>query len=365
MSFYPLARGSREDTRFQRRLLRILAFTAIAVAAVGLLQRFAWNGRILWVFVPWDWGVPRPTSPQTSGPFVSRNNFGGYLALTLPLVLVPFLTPSRMDLRGRRTWTRVLFGAGAALTAAALLFSLSRGAWVASAVSIGVLLLGLSRRLAPEQLPRFLRSKRAGAAAACACAAAILFLILVPTGGSELGSDIDRRLEQSVTNSVSWDSRAAFWLDSLPMIGDFAAFGVGLGSWGAIFPRYDGSFFFGTQARRAHNDYVQLLSETGILGALLLLGACVAIGVRLHRATRERSEDALAPGLAIGAGLVALAIHEFVDFDLQMPGIAVTATVLFGPRPAGELARAWPVRGLGPGCRLFSRSRRSSISAPS
>lgn len=329
VTLYPVEGGSRDAVRFQRRLLRAVAFTAIAVAAVGLLQRFSWNGKLLWFFVPWDWGVPRVGLPQTSGPFVSRNNFGGYLALTLPLVLAPLLARTRLDLRGSRLSTQLLFGAGAAVVAVALFFSVSRGAWVAGAVGIAALLWGLLRLPEAERVS-FLRTKRAGLKAAAVMAAVILAFILVPTGGSELGSDIDRRLEQTVSSSASWDSRVQSWRDTLPMMADFPILGVGLSAWGTIFPKYDGSFFFGSQARRAHNDYVQLLAEMGLLGAGLLAAACLVAGRRLIRLLAERSARGYVVHLAIASGLLALVVHEFVDFDLQMPGIAVTALVLLG-----------------------------------
>ena len=330
VTFYPLEPGSREDQRFQRRLLQAVAFTAIAVAAVGLLQRMSWNGKILWFFVPWDWGEPRLANPQTSGPFVSRNNFGGYLALTLPLVLAPLLARTRMDLHRPRLTTQVIFGTGAAICATALFFSLSRGSWGAALVSLSVFLFLLVRRVPAEKRAGFLRNRRAGLQVAAALAAVMLLFVLLPSGGADMGSDIDRRLEQTVSSSASWEGRVESWRDSLPMIADYPLLGVGLSSWGVAFPQYDESFFFGSQARRAHNDYIQIFAETGLVGAILLVFACVAVAGRFLRMLRTRSDSAYVLQLAIGAGLLALLLHEFVDFDLQMPGIAITAMLLLG-----------------------------------
>ena len=39
-------------------------FTGALVAAIGFVQQFSWNGKILWSFVPYDWGVPRPDGPS-------------------------------------------------------------------------------------------------------------------------------------------------------------------------------------------------------------------------------------------------------------------------------------------------------------
>lgn len=330
VTFYPTDGTRRAESSFQRRILRAVVFAAVAVAAVGLLQRLSWNGKILWFFVPWDWGAPKLDMPQTSGPFVSRNNFGGYLGMTLPLVLVPALVSSRLDLRRRPGWTRVVYGVGAAVVGTALLFSLSRGAWIASGVSLVILFVGLLRSVPRDKRAPVLRTRTGRSAIAGVVVIALLALILVPSGGSELGSDIDRRLQQSVSSTASWDARVSGWRDSLPMIAEFPMFGVGLATWGELFPKYDQAFYFGTQFRRAHNDYLQVVAEAGIFGAGLLLAAVIAAGIRLRRATPERSHRSLAVSLAIGAGLVALLLHELVDFDLQMPGIAVTAMVLLG-----------------------------------
>ena len=330
VTFYPLEPGSREEARFQRRLLRAVAITAVAVAAVGLLQRFSWNGKILWFFVPWDWGEPRLLHPQTSGPFVSRNNFGGYLAMTLPLVLVPVLARTRIDLRRPRVWTQALFGMGAAVVGTALFFSLSRGSWGAAAVSLIVLIVALLRGLPADKRAGVLRSKKAGLWAGTALVAVMLLFVLMPTGGSEMGSDIDRRLEQTVSSAASWEGRVENWRDSVPMIADFPLFGVGLSTWGAVFPKYDESFFFGNQARRAHNDYIQILSETGLIGAGFLFLAGFFAVRRFLRVLRDRSDSSWAVHVAMGCGLVALLVHAFVDFDLQMPAIALTGVLLLG-----------------------------------
>lgn len=346
-TFYPMDQHGREDPRFQRTVLRAIAFTAVAVALVGLLQRLSWNGKILWFFVPWDWGRPHLDLPQTSGPFVSRNNFGGYLAMTLPLLLIPVLASTPVGFRGRNVLTKLTFGLGSAVAAIALLFSLSRGSWIASGVSLAFLLGFVISKLPEDRRASFLRTWRSAAIAGIAVGAVVLLLVLLPMGGSELGSDLDRRLGQTVSDTASWTSRVGMWKSSLKIFADFPVFGVGLGAWGTVFPKYDESFFFGSQARRAHNDYLQLFSETGLVGGVLLVLAVAFVSVRLLRAMRDRPARPLAMTAAILAGLLALAVHELVDFDLQMPGIAVTAVILFGIalRGSWRFERRGPVHG--------------------
>ena len=82
---YPFA----NENEGERRLYTLVVWTALAtgllVASVGLVERAYWNGKILWVFVPWDWKVPlRGALPRASGPFVDPDHFANYLAMIFP-----------------------------------------------------------------------------------------------------------------------------------------------------------------------------------------------------------------------------------------------------------------------------------------
>ena len=77
------------------------------VAVVGIVEFFTWNGKILWLFVPYDWGVAQ-TNPlsRAMGPFVNFDHFGNYLAMVLPLAAGGALF--RDDLFSEKGRSRVL-----------------------------------------------------------------------------------------------------------------------------------------------------------------------------------------------------------------------------------------------------------------
>src|SRR5260370_11631180 len=89
-AFYPLAYG--EDTesvqRFVRAALRVILVTGFLVAFVGLIEVATWNGKMLWFFVPYDWGKPIfEAVVRARGPFIDPDHFAGYLSMVFPLAL--------------------------------------------------------------------------------------------------------------------------------------------------------------------------------------------------------------------------------------------------------------------------------------
>jgi len=115
---------------------------------------------------------------------------------------------------------------------------------------------------------------------------------------------------------------------AMNLIGDYPVFGAGPGSFYLAFPPYRtekiDAFF-----DHAHNDYIQVAAESGILG-LIAAGAFVllALGAAL-RAQWER-RDPLMRGISFACimGVTAILIHSWVDFNLQIPANAALFTVL-------------------------------------
>ena len=101
-------------------------------------------------------------------------------------------------------------------------------------------------------------------------------------------------------------------------------FGVGAGNYEWILPAYrDDTLRFLTYDH-AHNDYLELLIEQGVLGVVILGAAIVAIFVRLERGFRDR-RDPLMRGILFGSmlSLGVMLIHSLVEFNFQIPANAV------------------------------------------
>jgi len=124
--------------------------------------------------------------------------------------------------------------------------------------------------------------------------------------------------------------RTQIWGDTLRLLRAYPLTGCGLGAYEpALLP-------FKTVAPLntvdyAHNDYLQLLAELGILGfAPLIFATGVAYGRAVRHAIRLRRSPAAYLALATAGGLTALAIHSLADFNLYIPANAMAAAWLGG-----------------------------------
>lgn len=109
---------------------------------------------------------------------------------------------------------------------------------------------------------------------------------------------------------------------------DYPVLGTGLGTFESSYMRYQT-----TMPRllfdHAHNDYVEFVTDTGVVG--LLLGAGMALVFFRETFRRWRRKHGLF-GKCIGAGglasFVAIATHSFTDFNLHIPANALLFAVI-------------------------------------
>jgi len=108
------------------QLANVITIFGALLAAFGLIQYFAWDGRFYWV---------RPTASVTVfGPFVNRNHFAGYMAMAVPI-------PVGLMLHSHRGQARMLYGFAAALMGISVLVSNSRSGALSLIASMAVLMV--------------------------------------------------------------------------------------------------------------------------------------------------------------------------------------------------------------------------------
>lgn len=320
------------------RFRKAVAGLGLGLAVVALAQLAGGAVRIYGVFEPLEGGQP-------FGPFVNRNHFAGYMLLVVPLTLG--LVGRALRRYGRRVGDRpnlrrrlvaLQTPEGVALvyallpplaTIGALLATTSRGALLAFAAALGLAALGLrGRRGVPawalalafmgvtlswfglERLEaRFARVSRDAPGRTRVwqdTLARMDGLWLTGSGFNTFGTRMSRVAAWALPEGATpWPESARAILESGARVGYRAVVGVRGRMW----------------YREAHNDYLQLLVETGLPGLLLGLWAAVAV------LATARSDPWW---LAAVAGLL---LHEVVDFDLQIPAVAVLFAAVAALRP--------------------------------
>jgi O-antigen ligase len=127
-------------------------------------------------------------------------------------------------------------------------------------------------------------------------------------------------------NEYSVVTRLGYWRASWRMFLDHPIAGVGLGAFPTAYPSYGQSSARRERLEQAHNDYLQLLTDAGMVGAAIGLWFLIEI-LRVARLQwrkfdtfRNRDRAMILGGYVAGAGLL---IHSLTDFNLQIAANAL------------------------------------------
>ena len=295
-----------------RLLVRTITIFGFVLAGFGMTQSFATGGtRVYW--------FRELAQSSAFGPFINRHHFAGYMEMTIALPLG--LLFSGVIERDKRP----MYAFAAALMGIALIMTNSRGGMIslgAEILFLAVLVSFRSKRLRHQS-----RAARARFAMVRAGLAFLLMAVLIGGAIGFGGSDVFSRLLGTPTAADPSTGRAHFWNVTLDIIKANPYFGTGLGAFGVVYTRYDthnGLF----RLEQAHNDYLQVLSDGGVIGGILAL-AFVVILFRQGFIRRE-TDDRFRRGVATGAlaGCFAVLVHSFFDFTLHTTANALLFLIM-------------------------------------
>ncbi|MGC1678122.1 MAG: O-antigen ligase family protein [Candidatus Binataceae bacterium] len=315
------------EKNFYRYVIIAVLVTALVVACIGILERVFWNGKILWVFVPYDWGRAMPDAmDRARGPFVNPDHFGSYLNLVIPVALAGVFFPTFVVRKSSSEAFRVFCAAVVLIASTALFLSLSRAGWIGAIVGATALVY-MAHFIPRAKRPALLRLSWKVAVPLGAAMFALVLLTSSLFSGAQGRQQADVRLMETVSQHQSLHFRFDVWRDSVGIVRAFPLFGIGLGSFPDVFPHFQQAPWSWEAAREAHNDYLELLIGAGAVGFALLGWFFIAVIRRLYRGIRALPPDVLPVGAALTAGMAALAFQEFFDFNLQIPAVAILMTL--------------------------------------
>jgi O-antigen ligase len=156
---------------------------------------------------------------------------------------------------------------------------------------------------------------------------AVALMVALFVGVALLGTESLTRVIDSVNTDDPTTGRAHFWSVTVEIIKKHPIVGTGLGAFGVVYTRYDSRNGL-YRLEQAHNDYLQVLSDGGIIGAGLAL---FFVAVLFRKAfSRSNSRDDFRRGVAISAlgGCFAVLVHSFFDFTLHTTSNALLFLVL-------------------------------------
>lgn len=282
----------------------VFSLYGAALACFALLYGVSSNGKLYWLRQPHDGG-------WIYGPYVNHNHYAGLMEMLVPIPLVLSLTRLAS---GR---TRAVAAAAAAVMVGTIFLSGSRGgmlAIVAELVILAVLLIQQKRGL------------RIATAVGIGVFMVVVVGLLTWLGGDEL---VRRIGTVGMSHAeITSDVRVAIDRDGLQMFLKKPILGWGLGSFPVMYPQFR-TFYTNFFINQAHNDYLQLLVETGLLGFGTMLWFLLTIYTRaIKKIANWTGEISAATTLACVLGLSGILVHSVFDFNLQIPANAALFYVL-------------------------------------
>jgi O-antigen ligase len=297
--------------RLRSVVIFLIVFAGL-LAFYSILQRVEDPGSI--------YGLREPSQAIPFGTFINRHHFAALMEMTLGLSLGVLLA-------GRLKTNRWPFVATAAVVMAiAIILTGSRGGvigLVTILVAIAVLTIYGARKSEGDDLAA--RVSPAFVVVGGAVILAIAIGLVLFLGGA------DPLLRGTgVTNGAGdfTSGRTEFWRTAVRIFLDHPIIGVGLDAFGVAYSVYDTSNGL-VRVEQAHNDYLQILADAGLLG-FGCVAAFVFLLIRRGIAVVRDAPAGFRRGAAIGAlaGCSGLLVHSFFDFPLRTPANAFVFLIL-------------------------------------
>jgi O-antigen ligase len=310
-------------------LLKIISYAMIFLVTLNTIKTKRQITRILSVIITVGFsmsifyliryfGAPAPRG------FINPDHFSAYLGMIIPLSLGFLLVPS-LNFDSQHTtyhgpWTmdhrQILLLFSILMTSAALFFTMSRGGMFSFIAALLFIALLVSTRRSIKKKSWIILA-----------IAVFIILVIAWLGATPV---VERILSfKAEIASRYYGGRLPIWQGTIGIIKDNFIFGTGLGTFNYIFPKYQPVGIIAKHYTYAHSDFLELLSETGIIGFSLTVVCGLWTAFYLFRRFNQRHDPwVVGISLCVFGSLASIFIHSFTDFNLHIPANAVLLTIL-------------------------------------
>ena len=309
---------------FLKRLMYVCIFTMMlflskkpgqltavvwSLAAFGLLHGI----NVLFAYTEDPQSVIRST-------YTNRNHFAMYIAVclaaTIGLFLAIYNESGRRGLEGLVNGELIIPFVTMVVLVTVLMFSLSKGAFVAFVAGTMLTWLLLRQRRGRNDAGR---------------GGFVIWLIAASVAGSMFVAGVSSLFSRFAVEKIFGDERWLQWADSMKLAMDYWVAGSGAGTYKFVFPAYKTFEYRPLVYHHVHNDYLEAFCNEGIAGLILMVGVFLAWLIAMQRRYRSRRDPKIR-GIAFGIHLAAttVMVHAFFDFNLQVPANALTLFALMG-----------------------------------
>lgn len=264
------------------------------------------------------WFRHSPRNSIVMGPYVNHNHYAGLMEMIFPIALGLFLfyrprINNTSLIKGvaeifkqEKANIHILIGSAVLLIIVSIFVSLSRGAMLSSFMAlIFFTFLLLKRKISKGNTMVLI---------------GVIMITALCIGWFGWDQIFERFAQLKKAHGVIYESRVNFWKDTKEIIRDYPITGSGMGSFASVYPSYrtfesDST----TILTHAHNDYLELLAEGGVIGFGLAACFLITLFFKTYKVFLKR-RDALSIYLYIGCitGMLSILFHSFTDFNTHI-----------------------------------------------
>ena len=318
------------------RFIKAIIFTGFTASFLGLLQYFSGTEKIYFLR---DASYASPF-----GPYINRNHFAGYINLTIPLLLALLISNQKNNsiLYNQKNNSRFFIknmivsvdpwirnngfnSFSLVLMISCLFLSASKGGFLSFWISMATFSVII---FAGKRHTKIHISTKT-----------ILIIFISTLFMTLLWSDLRPVLTRfsqlnEYLETIDLNYRTLAYIDAWKMSRDFPLFGIGLGGFEILFFKYrsmKAAEIASTSYSSTHSDYLQLLTDTGSLGCIMI-SIFILVFFSLVIVKHHKERDPFTKLLTAGgfSGVISMCCHSFVDFNMQIPANVLHLFIIVG-----------------------------------